>query len=221
MLRARLYVDFDWAGVFDEVTGAFDEPFDVLQEEVRDDGRITFVIDTRGHLDGFVERMRDAPAVAEVEPLDDRRLRVTKEAKGAAAVIREHHGKLDGVDKVRGTKRVFEVLLFRRGDLRGMVEGLREMGDVRVEQLVRVTDRADVLSERQHEAVTAALGMGYFEWPREADAEALADRLGVTHATALEHLRKGERKLLELSLAGLTDRSTPSDEAFLGDARPR
>lgn len=218
MYQAKLYIDFDWAGVLDEVTSEFDEPFDVLEEELHDDGTISFVVDTRGHMDRFLERMRDAEEVTELEPLDDSTLLVGKKAKGAAATIREHHGKLNGVDKVHGTKRVFEVLLLRRTDLREMVEALRELSDVRLGRLVELTGRPAPLTDRQFEVVRTALELGYFDWPRAADAEALADHLGVSHATALEHLRKGERKLLERALSDVTARTSRQDREFLLDA---
>lgn len=215
MYQAKLYMAFDWVGVLDEVTREFPEPFDVLEENVNDDGTITFVIDTREHRAAFVERMRDAPEVTDLEPLDDSTLLVRKEAKGAAAVIREHHGKLNGVDKVHGTNRVFEVLVLRPGDLRAMVESLRELGTVRLGSLAEMTSPPDVLSDRQHEAIRAALEIGYFDWPRDADAEALGDALGVAHSTALEHLRKGERKLLEQALSDVTTRTTHREREFL------
>ncbi|MEF8773524.1 MAG: helix-turn-helix domain-containing protein [Halobacteriales archaeon] len=215
MHQAKLYLDFDWVGVLDEVTRTFDRPFDVLEEEVHDDGTITFVIETRDHRDAFLDGLAGAPEVPKVEPIDDSTLLVRKEAKGASQVIRENHGKLNGVDRVHGTKRVFDVMLFRREDLPGMIEELQELGDVRLERVVELTETPSVLSDRQHEVVTTALESGYFEWPRETDAEALAERLGVTHATALEHLRKAERKLLERALEEIHNHSTRRDRQFL------
>lgn len=221
MYQAKVYIDFDSAGVLDEVTSEFEEPFDVLEEEVHDDGTITFVVDAREHRDTFADRMADAPEVSEVDLLDEDTILVRKEAKGAAVAIRENHGKLNGIDKVHGTKRVFEVLLLRRTDLRTMIEALRELGTVRLGSLVEMTGPPDVISDRQHEAVTTAIELGYFEWPRDADSEALADALGVTHSTALEHLRKGERKLLERALSDATTRTTRRDREFLLASRAR
>jgi predicted DNA binding protein len=221
MYQAKVYIDFDAPGVLHEATRAFDQPFSVLEEEVHDDGTITFVVDTRGHRDAFAERMADAPEVSEVDRLDDDRLLVRKDAKGATVAIRENHGKFNGIDKFHGTKRVFEVLLLRRDDLRGMVEDLRALGDVRIGSLVEMTGRPDVLSDRQYEAVQTALELGYFDWPREADAETLAEALGVSHATALEHLRKGERKLLTRALSDVTARTTQQDREFLLTSRTR
>ncbi|RBI63756.1 hypothetical protein DMJ13_04330 [halophilic archaeon] len=56
--------------------------------------------------------------------------------------------------------------------------------------------RTDDLSERQREAFELARRRGYYEWPREVTAADLAEELGVSKATLLEHLRKAEAKLL-------------------------
>ncbi len=58
-----------------------------------------------------------------------------------------------------------------------------------------VVDRGR-LTDRQREVVTTAYEAGYFEHPREANAETVASRLGVSSATFREHLATAQRKLL-------------------------
>ena len=53
------------------------------------------------------------------------------------------------------------------------------------------------LTDRQHETLQAAYHAGFFAWPRDNTGEAIAERLGVSGPTFLQHLRAGERKLLE------------------------
>lgn len=65
---------------------------------------------------------------------------------------------------------------------------------------MRTSFRARVLerlTDRQREAVETALSAGYFRWPREATAEECASRLGIAQPTFTQHLRVGERKVLE------------------------
>ena len=57
-----------------------------------------------------------------------------------------------------------------------------------------------VLSERQREAVETALDAGYYEIPREASQEDVAERIGCAPSTAAEHLQKAEAKLLKAVL---------------------
>lgn len=52
------------------------------------------------------------------------------------------------------------------------------------------------LSDRQREAVETALALGYYEVPRKASHEAVADEMGCAPSTAAEHLQKAESKLL-------------------------
>jgi len=55
---------------------------------------------------------------------------------------------------------------------------------------------ADVLSDRQREAVLAALELGYHDQPRGATHEDVAATLDAAPSTASEHLRKAEAKLV-------------------------
>jgi ribosome-associated translation inhibitor RaiA len=52
------------------------------------------------------------------------------------------------------------------------------------------------LTERQREAVEAAVELGYYEIPREAGHEDVAAALDCAPSTAAEHLRKAESKLV-------------------------
>jgi predicted DNA binding protein len=70
-----------------------------------------------------------------------------------------------------------------------------------------VIDRVyDQLSPRQLECLFEASDAGYYNWPREISATDVAERLGVSSPTFLEHLRKGEQKALDMVLAELEKR---------------
>jgi hypothetical protein len=60
-------------------------------------------------------------------------------------------------------------------------------------------DREDILSiltERQHEVFETAIQEGYYEIPREATHEDIANSLGCAPSTVDEHLRKAESRVL-------------------------
>ncbi|MBX0286804.1 helix-turn-helix domain-containing protein [Haloarcula salinisoli] len=57
------------------------------------------------------------------------------------------------------------------------------------------------LSERQQAALEAGLELGYYATPREADQEDVAAALSCAPSTAAEHLRKGERKVIQSVIA--------------------
>lgn len=52
------------------------------------------------------------------------------------------------------------------------------------------------LSDRQRDAITTALELGYYEIPREVSHEDVAEAIDCAPSTAAEHLRKAESKVL-------------------------
>lgn len=78
--------------------------------------------------------------------------------------------------------------------------------DVRVERVGGLAATAATieahLSERQREAIAAAVDLGYYEIPRDASHEGVADAIDCAPSTAAEHLRKGESKLVTAMVAG-------------------
>jgi hypothetical protein len=55
---------------------------------------------------------------------------------------------------------------------------------------------------RQWEALTVAFEAGYYDVPRTATRDDVADRLGCAPSTATEHLQKAERRLVRWCLEG-------------------
>jgi predicted DNA binding protein len=52
------------------------------------------------------------------------------------------------------------------------------------------------LTNRQREVLRTAFEAGYYDWPRTATGEEVADQLGITSATFSEHINAAERALL-------------------------
>jgi len=75
------------------------------------------------------------------------------------------------------------------------VEAVGSLATSRIAPTARLTDR-------QREAAEAAIDLGYYDVPRTADHEAVADALDCAPSTAAEHLRKAESKLLRAVLRG-------------------
>lgn len=91
--------------------------------------------------------------------------------------------------------------------LRELLVDLREeFGGVSVEYLVRSVDAEDgselvpvdmrTLTDRQTEVLETAHRMGYFEYPRDANATEVAGELGIEPSTFSEHLAAAQRKLM-------------------------
>ncbi len=63
-------------------------------------------------------------------------------------------------------------------------------------------DMLATLTKRQREIVIEAKRRGYYDYPRRINSEQLAERVGVSKATVVEHLRKAEGRLMAALLAG-------------------
>lgn len=87
-----------------------------------------------------------------------------------------------------------------------IVETLPDAVDLEVhevgERRLAASSIAAVLSDRQREAVLAALDLGYYDQPRQATHEDVAEALDCAPSTASEHLHKAEAKLVRAAFAG-------------------
>ncbi|WP_256297622.1 helix-turn-helix domain-containing protein [Haloarchaeobius salinus] len=209
MYRAKLYIDIQTECVLSEVTNRWDTSFAVKHEEVLDDEHIAFVIDAGERVEEFIAAFEASDQVPEVERVDDTHIQLTKRSCGALPIIRKNHGMMQWWDRVSGSQRTFDIVVFRRDDLRNIVSELREIGSVELARLTPYRAPEAMLSERQAEVVGLAIEAGYYEWPRETDAETLAAQLDITHSTFLEHLRKAESRLLRSALDASGEAGSP------------
>ncbi len=87
-----------------------------------------------------------------------------------------------------------------------MLRLLRFLVDVKSVHFPRVGpfqyDVLSALTQRQREALTAALKHGYYEYPRRISTEELAGKMGLTKTTLIEHLRKAENTLVSNLVSG-------------------
>jgi predicted DNA binding protein len=201
MFTATLHFNQHRACVLRELTAEIDRPVPIEIEEVRN-GSVTFVLRAGVHADTFQSTLESADHVEYVDRLDDANLLVTKPSCGAYSAIYQNHGTLRRSNTVSGRHRVYNVLVFRREDLKAIIDDLEQFGTVTLGKLEEFSERTDSpLTDRQRDVVTEALARGYYEWPRQISNEALADELNISRATLHEHLRKAERKLVSMGLA--------------------
>jgi predicted DNA binding protein len=78
------------------------------------------------------------------------------------------------------------------------VKSVRDLSTADTVEHVDVINRLfdDSLSARQREAILTAARHGYYQWPRAASADDIADEMNISSPTFLEHLRTAEQKVM-------------------------
>lgn len=189
-----------------------DSPY-VAETRLRDwnafGGRVTGLATVRGDGARLAGELEDEPPVAFVHEArvgPERHALLVGVRVDATAFVRRVVGSLTAprviVDKpiVYRDGAVHLQLVGPNEALGEAVAGLPEAVDVTVRAVGTYHPEAgravESLSERQREAVGAALSLGYYEHPRRATHADVADRLGCAPSTAGEHLRRAEAKLV-------------------------
>ena len=217
MFTATLHFTQHRDCILRDLTTKINRPVPIEIEEVRN-GSVTFVLRAGVHADTFQATLEDADHVEHVDRLDDANLLVTKPSCGAYSAIYQNHGTLRRSNTVSGRHREYNVLVFRREDLKAIIDDLEQFGTVTLGKLEEFTETAESpLTDRQRDVVTEALARGYYDWPRQINNETLADELDISRATLHEHLRKAEQRLVSM---GLTNESSLPEQTQPGSTAP-
>ena len=116
----------------------------------------------------------------------------------------EEYDCIPTIEAVENGSIVVVVSVPDRGELRGLVDGLRRVdATVSVEWLVSgatgaETTEIDVssITSKQQETLETAMEMGYYERPRTTTLSDLADALGISESAASQRLNTAETKLV-------------------------
>lgn len=108
---------------------------------------------------------------------------------------------------------VIALTLPTRDALRSVVDDLRDRdATVHLERIVPLSTRddehsleidTDGITTKQRTAIETAVRMGYYETPRTADLQAVADALGVSRSAASQRLNAAEATLVAAFASGL------------------
>jgi hypothetical protein len=91
-------------------------------------------------------------------------------------------------------------------NIKKFLDAIKLIGDVENISFKKGTfkehDLMSCLTEKQREIVIEAMKTGYYDYPKKINSEKLSQRIGISKATLLEHLRKAEGRLLKNLLVG-------------------
>lgn len=205
MFQATIHLQQDKHCVLSEFAETFDVSFDISIEELHNH-QVTFVMEIDGCSEEITEFFTSSSQVERVEQLDEGNYLVTKDSCGAYSAVDRNHGILRQRNVITANRREYTVLFFRREDLKAMIDDFKRIGTVTLGKVTKFDESTAKLTDRQFEVIECALNEGYFEWPRDASSEEIADELDISRATFLEHLRKAQSKLLTVAIEE-TDRN--------------
>lgn len=85
-------------------------------------------------------------------------------------------------------------------ELRKLLEVVKGLGEITSVRFQKPTFRnhspTECLTNKQKVVITTAKSLGYYDYPRRISAQQLAEKVGLSKATTLEHLRKAESRLM-------------------------
>lgn len=168
----------------------------------------TLLFSIDGDYDGLVDDLLDDPAIqrAEITPVDAAQavLLATLRPQNVPMVAGifeafTRTGLIVEMPVVYRDGIVRATLVGEPGVLQSVIDAFPPAVSVDVKEVGELGgDRVrSALSDRQLEAVETGLELGYYDVPRGATHEEVADRLGCSPSTVSEHLQKAEAKLVQ------------------------
>lgn len=184
----------------------------ILAVETTLDGRETLLLTLHGDAEAFLDRALGTTGVESIETTEP-----TDNRTHALLVTRPTETTLSGVrHRIGSTGIVLRMpIVYRDGKMHtravGTAAAIQRVHDdapgelqIHIDEIgrFRCLDDQPVtqLSDRQRQAVAVAHDLGYYDQPRGATHEEVANRLDCAPTTASDHLQKAETKLLNTIL---------------------
>lgn len=182
---------------------------------------VTTLFAVKGDYEGFRSALADIPEIVEAD--------VTPDGDGQfyfLATIRPPLFKEIFETFTRHGLMVITPVLYRDGEVHARFVGRSDVVQTALDHIPSAINvdiheigergfehesAAATLSQRQQEAVQAAVELGYYEMPRQVTYEDIAERLDCAPSTASEHLQKAEAKIVRETMEEATFSATYSE----------
>ncbi|MBI5046807.1 helix-turn-helix domain-containing protein [Candidatus Micrarchaeota archaeon] len=101
----------------------------------------------------------------------------------------------------------YSIISEEPNQIKKLLYELEQIGDVKLFSIKNDFSKKGRhgLTDKQKQAVSAAISMGYYSWPKKVNLEELAAKLGIKRRTLQENLRKAEAKILPSLIDQLTE----------------
>ncbi|QLD87337.1 helix-turn-helix domain-containing protein [Natronomonas halophila] len=199
-------------GDIDPVSGEIQQEPSLTREAILhinrlNDGTVVLLTQLRGDNDALLEILEDHPAVISYNVSSVRdglqayiHAEPTRIASGLLSLTQQHEFVLDTPIEY-GPEGGFRVALIGQEEtVRRAIEDVPEGIRVELEQLSdydpELRELSSLLTDRQREILNTAADLGYYEVPRRATHQDIADELDLSTTTVGEHLRKIEARML-------------------------
>jgi predicted DNA binding protein len=181
----------------------------------------------RGALTNGLDVLRDHGRLADYALVKRRgdvaQIRTVIEETAAMAAIRSHDGYITGPFHIEDGSEVWHVGFDRADHADDALAALEQHNefDVIERENTALPDIQDIvqnagaamtliegcedLSDTERETLETAADAGYFETPRDATLESLADEFGVSKPAVSKNLRRGQRKMINRVVEALHD----------------
>jgi predicted DNA binding protein len=199
-------------GDIDPVSGEIQQEPSLTREAILhinrlNDGTVVLLTQLRGDKDALLGILEDHPAVISYNVSSVRdglqayiHAEPTRIASGLLSLTQQHEFVLDTPIEY-GPEGGFRVALIGQEEtVRRAIEDVPEGIRVELEQLSdydpELRELSSLLTDRQREILNTAADLGYYEVPRRATHQDIADELDLSTTTVGEHLRKIEARML-------------------------
>ncbi|MFB6155534.1 MAG: helix-turn-helix domain-containing protein [Haloferacaceae archaeon] len=175
-------------------------------------------------IDELLETIDESPVVRNVAVLKQaaNRARVVVNYTSESSIVPEIvHSEFMPIAPVHITEgREHWHVMVEVDSLSDVLDSIKSEHDVEIDAIERVDPQDslmfadavnevnDSLSPRQREILFDARDEGYYNWPRDTSANEIADTVGISGPTFLEHLRQGEQKIIHTVLDEIQSRHT-------------
>lgn len=132
-------------------------------------------------------------AVSQFEPTEEARRTLKLQRESRLVIDTPIHFTADGSLKVTclGSDKTFGKLFDDIGEMESITAEILAMGDYDPDE----SSFGRMFTSRQEEVLEAAVDLGYYNEPRQATLEDIAEVVGIAPTTAGEHLRKVEERV--------------------------